>query len=268
MEYIKLNNGVKMPVIGLGTWNLMGREGIFAMEQAIDIGYRMIDTAIMYCNEKEVGQAIRNSGIDRSEMFVTDKINRQYASYEKTKKAVDHCLEETGLDYIDLILVHEPYETYKDMYRALEEAYEAGKVRAIGVSNLNRRLYDSLRKDCNIIPAVNQVECHVYYPQLIYRKYMEDQGTLMQSWAPFTEGKKKIFDEPVLKEVASAHGKTASQIALKYLLNYGIPVLPKSSKAAHLKENIDLFDFELEEEELSMIEELDGRKSLFGWYED
>ncbi len=268
MKYTELNNGIKIPMVGFGTWDVRGKVGVAILEQALETGYRLIDTAIMYGNEKEVGQAIRNSGIDRGEIFVTDKINSPYASYEKTRKAVDHCLAETGLDYIDLILIHEPYETYKEMYKALEEAYDAGKVRAIGVSNINRRLYDDLRKDCRVVPAVNQVECHVYYPQLIYRKYLEEQGTLMQSWAPFTEGRKRIFDEPVLKEVAAAHDKSAAQVALKYLLSNGIPVIPKSSKASRMRENLELFDFELSQEEMAMIAQLDGRKSLFGWYGD
>lgn len=266
MEYKKLNNGIEIPMVGFGTWDVRGKEGVSCIRQAIDLGYRLIDTAIMYGNEKEVGQAVRSSGADRSELFVTDKINSPYASYEKTRKAVDHCLAETGLDYIDLILIHEPYGAYKEMYRALEEAYEAGKVRAIGISNINRRLYDALLKECRIQPVLNQVECHVYYPQLTYQKYLQDHGTVMQSWAPFTEGRRKIFDEPILKEIASAHGKTSAQIALKYLVQNGIPVIPKSSKASRMKENLDLFDFELSQSELSSIQKLDGGNSLFGWY--
>ena len=221
MEYKKLNNGIEIPMIGFGTWDVRGKEGVSCIRQAIDLGYRLIDTAIMYGNEKEVGQAVRSSGADRGELFVTDKINSPYASYEKTRKAVDHCLAETGLDYIDLILIHEPYGAYKEMYRALEEAYEAGKVRAIGISNINRRLYDALLKECRIQPVLNQVECHVYYPQLTYQKY---------------------------------------------LVQNGIPVIPKSSKASRMKENLDLFDFELSLSELSSIQKLDGGNSLFGWY--
>jgi len=268
MKYTELNNGIKIPMVGFGTWDVRGKVGVAILEQALETGYRLIDTAIMYGNEKEVGQAIRNSGIDRGEIFVTDKINSPYASYDKTRKAVDHCLAETGLDYIDLILIHEPYETYKEMYKALEEAYDAGKVRAIGVSNINRRLYDDLRKDCRIVPAVNQVECHIYYPQLDYQKYLQSRGTVMQSWAPFTEGRKRIFDEPVLKEIASAHGKTSAQIALKYLVQNGIPVIPKSSKVSRMKENLSIFDFELDQNELSQIRALDVGRSLFGWYGD
>lgn len=268
MEYKKLNNGIEIPKVGFGTWDVRGKQGISIIRQAIDLGCRLIDTAIMYGNEKEVGEAVRTSGIDRSELFVTDKINSTYASYEKTKKAVDHCLEETGLDYIDLILVHEPYPAYKEMYRALEEAYDAGKVRAIGVSNINRRLYDDLLKECRVLPVLNQVECHIYYPQLEYRKYLQEKGTVMQSWAPFTEGRKKIFAEPVLNEIGEAHDKSAAQIALKYLVQNGIPVIPKSSRAERIRQNLDLFDFELSQEELERISRLNGGRSLFGWYNE
>ena len=187
---------------------------------------------------------------------------------EKTKKAVDHCLETTGLDYLDLILVHEPYQAYCDMYRALEEAYSEGKIRVIGVSNLNRRLYDRLRKSADTIPFVNQVECHVYYSQLPYAEYLRENGTIMQSWAPFTEGRRRIFDEPVLKEIAYSHQKTSAQIALKYLVQNQIPVIPKSSKPARIRENIDLFDFTLSEEEMNRIQTLNEVHSLFGWYEE
>ena len=268
MEYAEIRESFRIPLIGFGTWDLRGGQCVNCVREALDAGYRLIDTAIMYGNEKEVGRAVRESNYDRSEIFVTDKINSPYASYEKTKKAVDHCLETTGLDYLDLILVHEPYQAYCDMYRALEEAYSEGKIRAIGVSNLNRRLYDRLRKSADTIPFVNQVECHVYYSQLPYAEYLRENGTIMQSWAPFTEGRRRIFDEPVLKEIAYSHQKTSAQIALKYLVQNQIPVIPKSSKPARIRENIDLFDFTLSEEEMKRIQTLNEGHSLFGWYEE
>jgi diketogulonate reductase-like aldo/keto reductase len=164
MEYRTLNNGIRIPQAGFGTWDLRGRECVSCIAKAIDTGYRLIDTAIMYGNEKEVGEGIRASGIAREELFVTTKVNSSYASYEKTKKAVEHSLSLMKLDYLDLVLIHEPYREYREMYRALEEMHREGKIRAIGVSNLSRRLYDRLLETCEIIPAVNQVECHVYYP--------------------------------------------------------------------------------------------------------
>ena len=153
------------------------------------------------------------------------------------------------------------------MYRALEECVQEGKTRTAGVSNLSRRLYDDLLKTCTVIPAVNQVECHVYYPQLDLKKHLEEHGTLMQSWAPFTEGRRNIFAEPLLNDIGRAHGKTAAQIALRYLVQNGIIVIPKSSKEQRMKENMDLFDFTLSSTEMKQIRSLDGHRSLFGWYE-
>ena len=255
-----------MPAVGFGTWDLRGQECVKCVDQAIRTGYRLIDTAIMYGNEAEVGEGIRRSGIDRTELFVTTKINSPYASYEKTLAAVDQSLKRMNLDYIDLILVHEPYPQYIQMYRALEEVYRQKKVRAIGVSNLNRSLYEKLLENCETVPAVNQVECHVYYPQLNYKAFLAQRGTVMESWAPFTEGRRNIFDNPVLKQIAHDHGKTTGQTALKYLVQNGVIVIPKTSKETRMKENIDLFSFELNPQEMNMIAQLDEKRSLFGWY--
>ncbi len=266
MEYRTLNNGIQMPAAGFGTWDLRGQECVKCVDAAIRTGYRLIDTAIMYGNEAETGEGIRRSGIDRRELFVTTKINSPHASYEKTLKAVDASLERMKLDYIDLILVHEPYPQYIQMYKALEEVYRQKKARAIGVSNLNRNLFEKLLENCDIVPAVSQVECHVYYPQLEYKAFLDQHGTIMESWAPFTEGRRKIFDEPVLKQIAAEHGKTAGQIALKYLVQNGIIVIPKTSRETRMKENISLFGFELDAQEMNRIAQLDEKRSLFGWY--
>ena len=267
MEYRTLNNGIRMPLCGFGTWDLRGNECVSCVEKAIDLGYRLIDTAIMYGNEKEVGQAVHNSCVPREELFLTTKVNGGFASYAKTKKAVEHSLAVMNLDYLDLVLVHEPYHGYIEMYKALEDLYQEGKVKAIGVSNLNRRLYDALLKKAAIVPMVNQVECHVYYPQLALKKYLEENGTVMESWAPFTEGRRKIFSEPILNEIGRNHGRTAGQTALRYLVQNGIVVIPKTRNEERMKENIDLFDFTLSENEITEIQNLDGGKSLFGWYE-
>ena len=173
----------------------------------------------------------------------------------------------TTADYIDLLLVHEPYAEYISMYQALEEAYAQGKIRAIGISNINRRLYDQLLSVCKVVPMVNQVESHVYYPQLSYQKYLQEKGTVMESWAPFTEGRRRIFTEPVLMEIAQKYQKTVGQIALKYLSQNGIIVIPKTAKEERMKENISLFGFSLDESDLHQIRKLDEGKSLFGWYE-
>jgi diketogulonate reductase-like aldo/keto reductase len=265
MEYVKLNNGMVMPMAGYGTWDLRGKECVNCIAKAIDTGYRLIDTAIMYNNEKEVGEGIRASGIDREKLFVTNKINSPHASYEKTLKAVNNSLDVMKLEYLDLVLIHEPYAQYKEMYRALEDLYAEGRIRSIGISNINRRLYDALLKECRVIPAVNQVECHVYYPQLSYQRYLAEHGTVMESWAPFTEGRRKIFSEEILNDIAHKHGKSAAQIALRYLVQNGIVVIPKSAKENRMKENIDLFDFVLDEEDMKQIRTMDEKRSLFGW---
>ena len=267
MEYRKLNNGIMIPAAGFGTWDLRGMECVRCVSSAVGIGYRLIDTAIMYGNEAEVGKGIRQSGCPREELFITTKINSPYNSYQKTKQAVERSLNEMKLDYLDLVLIHEPYSAYKEMYRALEDACREGKIRAAGVSNLNRRLYDELLESCEIVPAVNQVECHVYYPRLAFKDYLMEKGTLTESWAPFTEGRKKIFSERVLNEIGASHHKTAGQTALRYLVQNGIIVIPKTSKEERMKENLDLFDFTLSEEEMKQISALDGKRSLFGWYE-
>ena len=267
MEYKTLNNGIRIPAAGFGTWDLRGNECVSCVQKAIHAGYRLIDTAIMYGNEAEVGEGIRRSGMNREDLFVTTKINSPYSSYEKTLKAVDHSLAVMKLDYLDLVLIHEPYRQYIEMYKALETAVRAGKIRAAGVSNLNRQLYDRLITECESVPAVNQVECHVYYPQLSLKDHLEKHGTIMESWAPFTEGRRKIFQEPVLKEIAEAHQKTAGQIALRYLVQNGIIVIPKTSREERMKENISLFDFTLSEQEMKKISSLNENRSLFGWYD-
>ncbi|MBR2844411.1 MAG: aldo/keto reductase [Solobacterium sp.] len=266
MEYAVLNDGSRMPVFGLGTWDLRGEACTETIIQAINIGYRLIDTAQMYRNEKEVGKGIRASGISRDELFITSKVISPDRSYDAVIKAVDRSLEALGLDCIDLYLLHEPYDTAQEMYAALKQAQQEGKVRSIGISNFHEERYSAFVKDCGIIPAVNQVESHVYFMQKDLQKLMSGYRTVMQGWAPFTEGRRKIFADPVLKRIAEKHHKTAAQIALRSLLDNGICTVAKSSKADRLKENLDIFDFRLTEEELREIAALDEHRSLFGWY--
>ena len=266
MEYLTLNNGVKMPLIGFGTWNVRGTEGKQAILQALELGYRLIDTAQMYQNEEIVGQAVRESGLPRREIFLTTKLYRPCNSYQKAKAGIEQSLNRMQTDYIDLMLIHEPYEEAPEMYRALEEAYQAGKLRAIGVSNFNGTEYKRLLQCSRIVPAANQVESHVYYPHLDLKTVLDQFGTKTQSWAPFTEGRRQIFTEPILNAVGRKHGKTAAQIALRYLVQNGIGVIPKSMHADRMRQNLSVLDFCLDEEDLRQIQTLNGGRSLFGWY--
>ena len=266
MEYLALAGGVQMPMLGYGTWQLRGDAGRRSIRQALEVGYRLLDTARMYENEEIVGQAVRESGLDREEVFLTTKLCQTSAGYEKARRDIDASLRALGTDYADLVLIHEPYEEAPAMYRALQEARREGKVRAIGVSNFNWEEYQRLVRACGEAPAVNQVESHVYFPRLELRRKMDACGTRMQSWAPFTEGRRDLFAEPVLKEIGAAHGKTAAQTALRYLVQNGIGVIPKTSRRERMEENFALFDFALTGEEMERIGRLNGGSSLFGWY--
>lgn len=265
MEYIKLNNGVEMPLAGLGTWDLNGAQCVEAVKTALDMGYRLIDTARMYGNEAEVGRAIRESGVDREEIFLTTKIYRPSSSYEKAKTAIDRSLKTLGMDYVDLLLLHEPYPYGPEMYRAMEEAYRAGKARAIGISNYDERWYGSFLKQCEIIPAVNQLECHVYYQKWAFQQRMLECGTVLQAWAPLAQGLGGLTDQAVLREIGSRYGKTAAQAALRFLVQRGISVVPKSQRPERLRENLALFDFTLTEDEMERIKALDRNDTLFPW---
>lgn len=266
METLTLNRHVQMPLVGFGTWDVRGNAGKKVILTALELGYRLIDTAQMYDNEEIVGQAVLESGLPRREVFLTTKLYRPSASYEKAKAGIEHSLNSLRTDYIDLLLIHEPYENALEMYQALEEAYGSGKVRAIGISNFGRREYDCFLEHCDIVPAVNQVESHVYFPQLELKEHLAQHGTQMQAWAPFTEGRRNLFVDPVLLRIGEKHGKTAGQVALRYLTQNGIGVIPKSVHRERMKENLHSLDFTLTQEELDQISRLDERRSLFGWY--
>ena len=266
MEYVTLNNGVQLPMIGFGTWDVRGEAGKKTILTALDSGYRLIDTGQMYENEDIVGQAVKESGLERKEVFLTTKLYRPCVTYEKAKAAIEKSLQALQTDYIDLLLIHEPYDSALEMYEAMKEAYRAGKVRAIGISNFNEKKYQAFVAACDIVPAVSQVESHVYYPQLALQKEMEKHGPQMQSWASFTEGRKNIFAEPLLQELGNKYGKTSAQIALRYLVQNKIAVIPKSVHQERMKQNLAVFDFEISQEDMKKIEKLDGGKTLFGWY--
>lgn len=265
MEYITLNNGLKMPKIGLGIYNLNDE---YVIVKAIDeIGYRLIDTARMYGNEKILGRAIKRCKTPREELFITSKVYTPDRGYERTKRAIEDSLKNLQLDYIDLVLIHEPYDEGIEMYKALEEAVEEGKIKSIGISNYNKSKYLDLLGHCNVVPAVNQVEAHVFYTRKELQKVLEEYGTVMEAWSPLASGKNNIFTNKVLVEIGKKYNKSAAQIALKYLLSRNMIIIPKSANLERLKQNIDLFDFELNKEDIEKIETLENGISLFGWYD-
>ena len=266
MDYLTLNNGVQLPMVGFGTWDVRGEAGKKAILTALELGYRLIDTAQMYDNENIVGKAVHESGLPRQDIFLTTKLYRPSASYQKARAGIEKSLNELRTDYIDLLLIHEPYKNALEMYEALKEAYQAGKIRAIGISNFDERKYQTFIRSCGIIPAVNQVESHVYYPQLTLKKLLDTHGTQMQSWASFTEGRRNIFAEPLLNRIGAKHGKTAGQVALRYLTQNGIAVIPKSAHRDRMEQNLHSLDFTLEQEDLEQLSSLNEGRSLFGWY--
>lgn len=266
METLTLNNGIQMPLVGFGTWDVRGETGKRAILTALELGYRLLDTAQMYDNEEIVGQAVRESGLPRQEIFITTKLYRPSASYQKSKAGIKKSLQALQTDYIDLLLIHEPYGNALEMYEALKEAYAAGAVRAIGISNFGQKEYDRFLQHCGVVPAVDQVESHVYYPQLELKEWLTRHGTQMQSWASFTEGRKNIFAEPLLNQIGAKYGKTAGQVALRYLTQNGIAVIPKSVHRERMAENLHSLEFTLSQEDLERLGSLNEGRSLFGWY--
>lgn len=263
---ITLNNGIKMPLLGLGIYQLHGRECEKCVLEAVNMGYRLFDTAQMYGNERELGNAIKECGIPREELFITTKLYSPSTSYKKAASAIEESLKSLQTDYIDLLLIHEPYRTSGEMYRAMKEAYQYGRVRAIGISNFNKGQYLEFVKHCGVIPAVNQVEAHVFYQQKELQETMREYGTIMNAWSPFACGKNNFFKNETLTAIGMKYGKSAAQIGLKYLIQREIVAIPKSSHIERLKSNIDIFDFMLSEQDQLLIDTLDGGRTLFGWY--
>ena len=263
MEYVELNNGVKMPVLGYGVYQTPPKETERCVLDAISIGYRSIDTAQAYGNEEGVGNAIAKCGLPREEFFITTKVWISNAGYEKAKASIEESLRKLQVSYIDLLLIHQPFGDYYGTYRAMEEAYKEGKVRAIGVSNFYPDRYIDIHHFAEIKPAVNQVETHVFQQQKIAKEYMKKNGTQIESWGPFAEGKNDYFNNPVLKEIGASHGKSAAQTALRFLIQSGVVVIPKSTHKERMEENFNVFDFELTADEMAKVEALDGGESLF-----
>ena len=263
MEYVTLNNGVKMPKLGYGVYQTPPEETERCVLDAIKIGYRSIDTAQAYGNEEGVGNGMKKSGLPREEFFVTTKVWISNAGYEKAKASIEESLRKLQTDYIDLLLIHQPFGDYYGTYRAMEEAYKAGKLRAIGVSNFYPDRFLDLHHFAQIKPAVNQVETHVFQQQKIAKEYMKKNGTQIMTWGPFAEGKNDYFNNPVLKEIGEKHGKSVAQVALRFLLQSDVVVIPKSVQKKRMEENFNVFDFMLTAEEMLQIEELDTGESLF-----
>ena len=263
MEYVSLNNGVKMPKVGYGVFQVAGEECERCVHDALDVGYRAIDTAQSYGNEAAVGSALHKSGLARDEVFLTTKIWMSNASYEKARASIDKSLRNLQTDYIDLMLIHQPFGDYYGAYRAMEEAYRAGKLRAIGVSNFYPDRLIDLCQFAEMTPAVNQVETHVYQQQKTAHEYMKKYGVQHEAWGPFAEGKKSCFTNPVLTGIGAKHGKSAAQVALRFLIQSDVVVIPKSTHRERMEENLDIFDFALSGEEIDTIRALDEGKSLF-----
>ena len=257
MLYTTLNNGLKMPVLGFGVYQVPDPAVCEkAVGEAISAGYRLIDTAAAYMNEEAVGRAIKKSGVKREDLFITTKLWVQDASYEKAKDAIETSLKKLGLDYIDLYLIHQPMGDYYGAYRATEEAYRAGKLKAIGVSNFYPHILTDFCETVDIIPAVNQVELHPFFAQENALKTMKEYGVTPEAWGPFAEGKHGIFTHPVLTEIAKKYGKSTAQVALRWNIQRGVVVIPKSTHENRIKENIDVFDFELSPEDMAKINAL------------
>lgn len=264
MEYVTLNNGIKMPQLGFGVFQIPdGKDTEQAVSDALEVGYRSIDTAAAYDNEEAVGRAVAESGIPRDEIFITTKLWVSDVSYEGAKRGFETSLKKLGVDYIDLYLIHQPLSDIFGAWRAMEELYEQGVIRAIGVANFYPDMLANLIAFSNVEPAVNQVEANVYFQQWAAQKYMESKGVAMEGWAPFAEGKNDLFQNEALETIAKAHGKSVAQVVLRWLLQRGIICIPKSVKKERMQENFDVFDFTLTPEDMQLIKTLDTDKSQF-----
>ena len=264
MKYVKLLNGVEMPILGFGVYQIPDLEECERVVlEAIEVGYRSIDTAQVYGNEEAVGNAIKKSGVDRKEFFVTTKVWISNSGYEKAKASIEESLKKLQTDYIDLLLIHQPFGDYYGTYRAMEEYYKAEKLRAIGVSNFYPDRFVDIVNFVEIKPMINQVETHVFNQQIIPQEIMKEYGTQIESWGPFAEGKNNLFTNETLVEIGKKYDKTAAQVALRYLIQRDIVVIPKTVKKDRMIQNFSVFDFELSEDDMKEILKLDKKESLF-----
>ncbi len=263
MKTVTLNNGVVMPQIGYGVYQVSPAECERCVSDALSVGYRMIDTAQAYHNEEGVGAAVKKSGIARDELFLVSKVWISNYGFDKAKASIDESLRKLGTDYIDLMLLHQPFCDRYGAYRALESAYKEGKVRAIGVSNFYPDHFIDLASNVEIVPAVNQVETHVFDQQIEAQDYMKEFGTHMMAWAPLAEGRNNFFTNPMLEAIGKKYGKSVAQVALRWLIQRDVIIIPKSVHVERMQQNLDIFDFELSQDDMAAIAALDTKQSLF-----
>lgn len=263
MEFVTLNNEIKMPMLGYGVYQVTNDECERCVLDALDAGYRSIDTAQAYGNEEAVGRAIRNSGVKRDDIFLTTKVWVSNGGYENAKKSIEGSLKKLDTEYIDLLLIHQPFNDYYGTWRAMEEAYKEGWLRAIGVSNFYPDRLVDLCRFVEVTPAVNQVETHVFQQQKKAHEYMEKYGVQHESWGPFAEGRKDFFTNSVLTEIGAKYGKSSAQAALRFLIQSNVVVIPKSTHKDRMAQNFNVFDFALSEPDMEAIRKLDEGESLF-----
>jgi 2,5-diketo-D-gluconate reductase A len=267
MQTVTLNNGVAMPIIGFGVFQIPDDQTQQAVESALEAGYRHLDTAASYGNEDAVGAAIKASGIAREQLWITTKLWIQHAPtgsvQDNTKRAFDNSMRRLGLDYLDLYLIHQPLGDYYSEWRAMQELHQAGRIRAIGVANFHPdRLVDLIDHN-EIAPAVNQIETHPFHQRTADQEVMRERGVQIESWGPFAEGRNNLFTDPTLSQIAEAHGKSVAQVVLRWLVQREVVVIPKSVRADRMTQNLDIFDFTLTEDQMSQIATLDTGASLF-----
>ncbi|UUF17005.1 aldo/keto reductase [Flavobacterium panici] len=260
---VKLNNSVKMPILGFGTYGLRGEVCQQSVADALSVGYRLIDTAKIYGNEEAVGKGIKQSGINRKELFVTSKLWVDDAGYENAKKGFEETLTKLGLDYLDLYLIHRPRGDVKGSWKAMEELYKAGKIRAIGISNFDSNQLADLLSYAQVKPVINQIETHAYFQQGDAYNLLKKHNIQMEAWAPFAEGRNGLFTNEVFTQIAKKYNKTVAQVNLRWHYQRGIVAIPRSSQKAHIVENLDIFNFKLDKGDMSAIEKLDLNKTQF-----
>lgn len=269
MDYVTLNNGVKMPILGYGVYQIPDQaECERCVLDAISVGYRSIDTAQAYRNEEAVGLAIKKSGVPREELFITTKVWISNAGYEKAKASIEESMRKLQLDYLDLVLIHQPFNDYYGTYRAMEELYKVGIIKAIGVSNFYPDRYIDLVQFSEVVPAVNQVETHVFNQQVQAHEIMNKYNTQIESWGPFAEGKNNLFTNATLQDVGDKYNKSTAQVALRYLIQRNIVVIPKTVNRNRMEENFNVFDFELTVDDMGKIAALDTGESAFFSHSD
>ena len=268
MEQITLYNGVKMPIVGYGVYQVSKEECERCVIDALAVGYRSIDTAQSYFNEEQVGNALRKCGIPRKDIFLTTKVWVEHYGYEAAKKSVLESMRKLRTNYLDLVLLHQPFSDYYGAYRALEDLYDEGKLRAIGVSNFYPDRLVDIASFSRVKPMVNQVETHPFNQQVEAKKWMDKYGIQMEAWAPFGEGRGGLFENPVLVQIAEKYQKTTAQIILRWHIQRGVIVIPKSTHKARMEENLNVFDFALEQTDMDLISELDKKQSSFFSHSD